>query len=199
MVVNMNLIKQTLIKINTRGSGKILWNIYRKYGLKYKIRWSKCYGSRDKAYLEERKLIKALKDKHSKACINILPGGQGGEGYKWSEEKCIKHKLRLNEPDTKIRMSKSQTIAQNRPERKELQSEIMNKFYREGGSQKVSEATSKAQRTALHWHEPLKSEIYEIWISLGKPTTGPVVKALKGKYNVTPSALKNLIYSFRAV
>lgn len=94
-------------------------------------------------------------------------------------------------------MKKAQSTAQNRPERKSGQSEIMTNFYNNGGAKKVSEATSKAQRTAPHWHEPLKSEIYEIWISLGKPTTGPVVKALKGKYDVTASALKNLIYEFR--
>ena len=96
-------------------------------------------------------------------------------------------------------MSKAQKIAQNRPERKERQSEIMEEFYKNGGANKVSKATSKAQRTAQHWHEPLRSEIYQIWIDLGKPTTGPVVKALRGKYDVTSSALKDLIYEFRTL
>lgn len=181
------------------GSGKILWNVYHKYGLKYKIKWSKCHGSRERAYEVERILIKELRDKHNENCLNILPGGQGGEGHKWSEEQCITHKIRLNMHETKAKMKKAQFIAQNKPERKIRQSEIMNNFYNNGGSKKVSEATSKAQRTAPHWHEPLKSEIYEIWLSLGKPTTGPVIKALKGKYEVTSNALKNLIYSFRVI
>lgn len=181
------------------GSGKILWNIYKKYGLNYKIKWSKSFGSREKSYEMERLLIKDLRAKHGKRCLNILPGGQGGEGHKWSEEQCLIHKLRLNKKETKERMRKAQKIAQNRPERKVRQSEIMSEFYKNGGFEKVSKATSKAQRIAPHWHEPLKSEIYQIWLDLGKPTTGPVVKALVGKYEVTASALKNLIYEFRAL
>lgn len=181
------------------GSGKILWNIYRKYGMYYKIRWSSSFGSRAKSYEMERHLIKDLRAKHGKNCLNILPGGQGGEGHKWTEEQKIIHRLRLNRKETKERMSKAQKIAQNRPERKERQSEIMEEFYKNGGANKVSKATSKAQRTAQHWHEPLRSEIYQIWIDLGKPTTGPVVKALRGKYDVTSSALKNLIYEFRTL
>lgn len=179
------------------GSGKILWNIYRKYGFNYKIRWSKCHGSREKSYEVERELISALKRKHPDTCINISPGGQGGEGRKWTEQQRLEHKLRLNNPKTKTRMKNSQRIAQNRAERKARQSEVMKKFYSNDGNKKISEGTSRAQRKAPHWHEPLKSEIHELWVSLGKPATGPVVKALKGKYDVTSSALKNLIYLFR--
>ena len=179
------------------GSGKILWNIYRKYGFNHRIKWSKCNGSREKAYSEEISLIKALRLKHPQHCINISPGGQGGEGILWNEEQKLRHKIRLKDPVTKKSMSISQKEAQNKKERKIRQSEIMKEFYKNGGNKKVSEGTSKAQRKAPHWHEPLKSEIYDLWINLGKPTTGPVVKALKGKYDVKPSALKNLIYSFR--
>ncbi|UGO49657.1 putative homing endonuclease [Klebsiella phage vB_KaeM_Merci] len=172
------------------GSGKILWNIYRKYGFNYKIKWSKCHGTRKKSYDVERDLIAAVKNKHPNTCINISPGGPGGEGIKWTERQRMEHKLRLNNPETKQRMREAQKIAQNKEDRKARQSEVMKEFYANGGNKKVSEGTSRAQRIAPHWHEPLKTEIYNIWISLGKPTTGPVVKALKGKYDVTSSALK---------
>lgn len=180
------------------GSGKILWNMYKKYGLKYKIRWFVGHQNLEESFEHERLLIAKIREKHPNECLNILPGGAGGEGHKWTEEQCIEHQLRLNKPETKIKMRKAQAVAQNRPERKARQSEIMKEFYTNGGNKIISEATSKAQRTAAHWHEPLKSEIYQIWLSLGKPAGATaVVKALKGKYETTPSALKLLIYEFR--
>lgn len=179
------------------GSGKILWNIYKKYGFNYKIKWSKTFGSREKSFEMERILIKDLREKHGKACINILPGGKGGIGHKWTEEQCLIHKLRLNRKETKERMKHAQKIAQNRPERKARQSEIMKEFYENGGSDKVSKATSKAQRIALHWQMPLKKEIYDLWLNLGKPKQGEVVKALSCKYPCTGSSIKLLIYEFR--
>lgn len=179
------------------GSGKILWNMYKKYGLKYKIRWFVGHQNLEEAFEHERLLIAKIREKHPNECLNILPGGTG-KGHKLTEAQCIANKLRLNKKETKIKMRKAQAVAQNRPERKARQSEIMKEFYENGGSKIISEATSKAQRTAPHWHEPLKSEIYQIWLSLGKPK-GPtaVTNALKGTYDVPPSALKNLIYEFR--
>ena len=180
------------------GSGTRLWNIYKKYGLKYKIRWFKNHANIKKCFEHERALIRKLREKHGLYyCINIADGGVGGEGFSWSNEQKLAQKLRLNEPETKAKMSKSQKVAQNRSSRRERQSEVMNKFYKNGGSKKVSESTSKAQRTALHWHEPLKSEIYNLWVSLGRPKQGAVAKALKGKYECTGSSIKLLIYEFR--
>lgn len=147
----------------------------------------------------ERILINALKTKYGVRCLNISPGGQGGEGIKWTKEQRDNHKILLNQHNVKERMKISQTIAQNRIERKLRQSEIMKEFYTNGGAQEVSKATSKAQRIAPHWHEPLKSEIRELWLSLGKPTQGVVAKALSGKYEVTASQLKLLIYEFKDV
>ncbi|MFP9058810.1 hypothetical protein, partial [Enterococcus faecalis] len=100
-------------------------------------RWSKCHGSREKSYEVERELISALKRKHPDTCINISPGGQGGEGRKWTEQQRLEHKLRLNNPETKTRMKNSQRIAQNRAERKARQSEVMKKFYSNGGNKKI--------------------------------------------------------------
>ncbi|QWQ55824.1 homing endonuclease [Escherichia phage P479] len=177
------------------GSGKILWNIYKKYGVKYQIRWFVGHQNREMAFEHERYLISLLNSKHGSNCINILPGGQGGGGYEWTDEMKLAQTLRLNKPETKAKMKSAQCVAQNRPERKSRQSKAMSEFYANGGNKIVSEATSKAQRTAAHWHEPLKSEIYQIWLSLGKPGgASAVVKALKGKYETTPSALKLLIY-----
>lgn len=57
------------------GLGKILWNIYCKYGFNYKIWWLKWYGFREKLYEVECELIFVLKCKYLDICINIFFGG----------------------------------------------------------------------------------------------------------------------------
>lgn len=180
-----------------KGSGKILNNIYRKYNPKYSIRWFKCHGSLHLAFEHEKLLISKLKEKHKDSCINIALGGQGGEGVKWSTAQKIKHRCKLNSKATKEKMKSSQKKAQNTLKRKSRQSEIMKAFYSKGGATKVALGVSKAQRKALHWYEPLKLEIYNLWLDLGKPKQGQIVKALKGKYDCTGSSIKNLIYEFK--
>lgn len=49
----------------------------------------------------------------------------------------------------------------------------------------------------MYWYELFKSEIYELWVFLGKLVIGLVVKVFKGKYDVISLVFKNLIYLFR--
>ena len=56
----------------------------------------------------------------------------------------------------------AQKIAQNKPERKIRQSEIMAEFYANGGSEKVSIGVKRKQRSGIWWKHPLKRQIYDI-------------------------------------
>ncbi|AWD90459.1 hypothetical protein KNT87_gp020 [Erwinia phage Cronus] len=180
------------------GSGTILNHFKRKYGTDIcKIRWLKDFRYLEDVNIAEVELISKLKRKYGKRCLNLAPGGNL-PGFKWSEDKKKTHKILLNNPNVKSKMCSSQKKAQNNYKRKLRQSEIMNNFYSNLSSRKiVSQATSKAQRIALHWKLPLKKQIFDLWISLGKPKQGEVVKALNGIYSCTSSSLKLLIYEFR--
>lgn len=180
------------------GSGTLLNSFKRKYGNTIcKIRWLKDFRTLVEVNAAEIELISKMKFKHKEKCLNISPGGNS-EGFKWPEDKKIQHKVLLNSESIKLKMRASQSRAQNMKSRKLRQSEIMNSFYSNSESRKIiSESTSKAQRTALHWKMPLKRQIFDLWISLGKPKQGEVVKALNGIYPCTSSSLKLLIYEFR--
>lgn len=109
------------------GSGKYLWNAYKKYGLNnFQKEVLKICDTEQEALEYEKKLIAKLNATTSSDYYNIAEGGQGGNAIAgFTEEEMKAYKIKLSKSGKKSRKKIVVVLPNNNVERFESEKEAV--------------------------------------------------------------------------
>lgn len=112
------------------GSGKYLWNAYKKYGLNnFQKEVLKICDTEQEALEYEKKLISKLNATRSSDYYNIAEGGQGGNAIAgFTEEEMKAYKIKLSKSGKKSRKKIVVVLPNNNVERFESEKEAVKKY-----------------------------------------------------------------------